>query len=256
MKKKINSKILSVLFLFLIIIIWKVVVTIFNVPTHILPPPEDILFKFIQLVQTSVLQTNFLATLEEIAIGFSVGAILGMVIGYILAKVEILERALSPYILIFQTAPKISLAPLFVLWFGLGITSKVVLIALVTLFPVMINMILGVRSTDRNYYYLLKVLKANKFQVMTKVELKNALPYLFTGVRLALVMSITAAVIGEMMGSRAGLGFLLILGNEMYDITLLLTVILVISLLSFFLDIGMKKLQEKMLAWHESTQKG
>jgi NitT/TauT family transport system permease protein len=256
MKKKINSKLLSFLFLFLLIALWKIIVTIFNVPTHILPPPEDILFKAIQLIQTSVLQTNFLATLEEIVIGFSIGAVLGMVMGYILAKVEILEKALSPYILIFQTAPKISLAPLFVLWFGLGITSKVVLIALVTLFPVMINMILGVRSTNRNYYYLLKVLKANKFQIMTKVELKNALPYLMTGTRLALVMSITAAVIGEMMGSRAGLGFLLILGNEMYDITLLLTVIIVISLLSFFLDIGMKKLQEKLLVWHESTQKG
>lgn len=88
---------------------------------------------------------------------------------------------------------------------------------------------------------------------MVKLELMNALPYLMTGLRVGLVLSITAAVIGEMMGSKAGLGFLLILGNEMYDITLLLTVIVVISLLSFFLDIAMKKLQEKLLFWHEST---
>jgi NitT/TauT family transport system permease protein len=152
-----------------------------------------------------------------------------------------------------QTAPKISLAPLFVLWFGLGILSKVVLIALVTLFPVMINMILGVRSTEKNYYDLMKILKAKRWQVMSKIEIMNSLPYLMTGLRVGLVLSITAAVIGEMMGSKAGLGFLLILGNEMYDITLLLTVIAVISLLSFFLDIAMKKMQEKLLFWHEST---
>jgi len=246
---------MSFLVLVAIVVIWKIMVTLLKTPTHILPPPEDILFKFIELVRNSVLQKNFLATLEEIVIGFSAGAGLGIVMGYILAKVELLERALSPYILIFQTAPKISLAPLFVLWFGLGILSKVVLIALVTLFPVMINMILGVRSTDKNYYHLMRVLRARQWQVMLKLELMNSLPYLMTGLRVGLVLSITAAVIGEMMGSRAGLGFLLILGNEMYDITLLMTVILVISLLSFFLDVGMKKLQDRLLSWHESSAK-
>ena len=246
---------MSFLVLVAFVVIWKVMVTLLKTPTHILPPPEDILFKFIELVRNSVLQQNFLATLEEIVIGFSAGAGLGIIMGYILAKVELLERALSPYILIFQTAPKISLAPLFVLWFGLGILSKVVLIALVTLFPVMINMILGVRSTEKNYYHLMRVLKARPWQVMLKLELMNSLPYLMTGLRVGLVLSITAAVIGEMMGSRAGLGFLLILGNEMYDITLLMTVILVISLLSFFLDVGMKKLQDRLLSWHESSAK-
>ncbi len=255
MKKKLGIKLMSFLVLVAIVVVWKVMVTLLKTPTHILPPPEDILFKFIELIRNSVLQKNFLATFEEIAIGFSAGAGLGIVIGYILAKVELLERALSPYILIFQTAPKISLAPLFVLWFGLGILSKVVLIALVTLFPVMINMILGVRSTEKNYYHLMRVLGARPWQVMLKLELMNSLPYLMTGLRVGLVLSITAAVIGEMMGSRAGLGFLLILGNEMYDITLLMTVILVISLLSFLLDVGMKKLQDRLLSWHESSAK-
>ena len=255
MKKKLGIKLMSFLVLVAIVVVWKVMVTLLKTPTHILPPPEDILFKFIELIRNSVLQKNFLATLEEIVIGFSAGAGLGIIMGYILAKVELLERALSPYILIFQTAPKISLAPLFVLWFGLGILSKVVLIALVTLFPVMINMILGVRSTEKNYYHLMRVLKARPWQVMLKLELMNSLPYLMTGLRVGLVLSITAAVIGEMMGSRAGLGFLLILGNEMYDITLLMTVILVISLLSFLLDVGMKKLQDRLLSWHESSAK-
>ena len=255
MKKKLGIKLMSFLVLVAIVVVWKVMVTLLKTPTHILPPPEDILFKFIELIRNSVLQKNFLATFEEIVIGFSAGAGLGIVIGYILAKVELLERALSPYILIFQTAPKISLAPLFVLWFGLGILSKVVLIALVTLFPVLINMIPGVRSPEKNYYHLMRVLGARPWQVMLKLELMNSLPYLMTGLRVGLVLSITAAVIGEMMGSRAGLGFLLILGNEMYDITLLMTVILVISLLSFLLDVGMKKLQDRLLSWHESSAK-
>ncbi len=253
MRKSFLNCLLSSLVLIAVLIIWKGMVTVLKTPAHILPPPEAIVFRFIQLIQTSVLQKSFLATFEEILYGFSFGAGLGILFGYALAKVPVLEKALSPYILIMQTAPKISLAPLFVLWFGLGILSKVVLIALVTLFPVMINVILGVRSTEKNYYDLMKVLKAKRWQVMTKLEIMNSLPYLMTGLRVGMVLSITAAVIGEMMGSKAGLGFLLILGNEMYDITLLLTVIIVISLLSFFLDIGMKKLQEKLLFWHESA---
>ena len=253
MRKSFLNCLLSSLVLIAVLIIWKGMVTVLKTPAHILPPPEAIVYRFIQLIQTSVLQKSFLATFEEILYGFSFGAGLGILFGYALAKVPVLEKALSPYILIMQTAPKISLAPLFVLWFGLGILSKVVLIALVTLFPVMINVILGVRSTEKNYYNLMKVLKAKRWQVMTKLEIMNSLPYLMTGLRVGMVLSITAAVIGEMMGSKAGLGFLLILGNEMYDITLLLTVIIVISLLSFFLDIGMKKLQEKLLFWHESA---
>jgi NitT/TauT family transport system permease protein len=253
MKKGFKNYLLSGCVFITILVIWKISVTVLKTPTHILPPPEDILFRLIKLIQTSVLQKSFMATFEEILYGFSSGAAIGILFGYILAKVPVLEKAFSPYILIMQTAPKISLAPLFVLWFGLGILSKVVLIALVTLFPVMINMILGVRSTEKNYYDLMKILKAKRWQVMIKIEIMNALPYLMTGLRVGLVLSITAAVIGEMMGSKAGLGFLLILGNEMYDITLLLTVIVVISLLSFFLDIAMKKMQEKLLFWHESA---
>jgi NitT/TauT family transport system permease protein len=116
----------------------------------------------------------------------------------------------------------------------------------------MINMIVGIRSTERNYYDLLRILQAKPWQRMLKVEMMHALPNLLAGLRVAMVLSVTAAVIGEMMGSKQGLGFLLILGNEMYDIPLLLNVILVISLVSYLLDLMMQALQKKLLWWHES----
>ena len=253
-KRKIRARLYSFAIFVGIILFWEIIVIIFHIPKHILPVPRDVFKKFVELFNSSVLQDNIFVTLKEILIGYSFGTVFGLFVGYVLAKSRIIEEALSPYILIFQTAPKISMAPLFVLWFGLGITSKVILIALVTFFPVMISIILGIRSTEQDYYYLLKILKAKPWQKLLKVEFMNALPYLLTGLRIAMVLSVTAAVIGEMMGSRKGLGFLLILGNEMYDITLLLTVIITISVFSFVLDLLIRFLQEKLLFWHESME--
>lgn len=232
---------------------WKAAVELFRLPIHVLPAPEKVFLKLLEAIGSSAIQKNLFATLAEILVGYSFGAVLGLFAGYCLAKSEALEKVLSPFILVFQTAPKISLAPLFVLWFGLGLASKAVLIALVTFFPIMLNVMVGVRSVNPDYLRLLKLLRAKPRQRILKVELMSSLPFLMTGLRVALVLSVTAAIIGEMMGARNGLGFLLMTGNEMYDIPLVLAVIFVISLLSWALDAGMRVLQERLLYWHESA---
>jgi len=248
-----KSKLPALLVPAIVLVSWKGAVEIFRLPVHVLPAPEKVFFKLIELVQSSAIQKNLFATLVEILTGYFFGAALGLVAGYCLAKSEILEKVLSPFILVFQTAPKISLAPLFVLWFGLGLTSKAVLIALVTFFPIMLNVMVGVRSVNPDYLRMLKVLRAKPCQRIVKVEFMSSLPFLMTGLRVALVLSVTAAIIGEMMGAKNGLGFLLMTGNEMYDIPLVLAVIFVISLLSWALDAGMRVLQERLLFWHESA---
>lgn len=233
--------------------LWKAAVLIFRIPSHVLPGPELVAARLGDIVLSPIIWGHLATTLTEILIGFSSGAILGALAGYGLAKAPTLEKILSPFILVFQTAPKISLAPLFVLWFGLGLASKTVLIALVTFFPLMLNIMVGVRSVNPDYLNLLRILRARPLQRIFKVELMSALPYIMTGLRLALVLSVTSAIIGEMMGARSGLGFLLMTGNEMYDIPLVLATILVISLLCWGFDAGMKALQNRLLVWHESS---
>jgi NitT/TauT family transport system permease protein len=225
----------------------------FEIPSHVLPAPELVAARLGDIVFSPVIWGHLATTLTEILIGFSSGVAMGAVAGYGLAKAPVLERILSPFILVFQTAPKISLAPLFVLWFGLGLASKTILIALVTFFPLMLNIMVGIRSVNPDYLNLLRILRGRPFQRIFKVEMMSALPFLMTGLRVALVLSITSAIIGEMMGARSGLGFLLMTANEMYDIPLALATILVISLLSWGFDAGMKALQNRLLFWHEST---
>ena len=239
-----------------IVLVWEISVVAFRLNPLVLPAPDRVFLRFLDIVKTGQMLRDLGVTLQEIAIGFGAGLLAGLVGGVILARNELLEKIISPFILIFQTAPKISLAPLFVLWFGWGITSKAVLIALVTFFPILLNIMVGIRSTNPDYLDLLRIFKANPWQRLVKVELMNALPYLMTGMRIGLVLSVTAAIIGEMMNAKAGLGFLLMTGNEMYDISLVMSAIIVISLLSYVLDLAMKLLQEKMLFWHESSTAG
>jgi len=236
-----------------VLVVWKGAVALFRLPPHVLPAPELVLRRLVDLLASSTIQKHLGATLTEIVVGFFFGAVLGVFAGYILARSETLEKVLSPFILVFQTAPKISLAPLFVLWFGLGLASKAVLIALVAFFPVMLNVMLGVRSVHPDYLRMLKILGATRAQRIFKIELQSALPALIAGMRTGLVLSVTAAIIGEMMGAKYGLGFLLMTGNEMYDIPLVMASIFVISLLCWALDAGMRALQDKLLFWHEST---
>lgn len=245
-----REQVYAFLVLVVVILLWKASTVVFDISALVLPPPEGVFLRAAELFRTGTVQSHVMVTLEEIFVGYVFGAVFGIAVGYLLSKAVILEKALSPYILIFQTAPKISLAPLFVLWFGLGMTSKVVLIALVTFFPIMINTIVGVRSTPKEYYELLTILKANRLQRI-KVEMNNALPEMFSGLRIALVLSLTSAIIGEMMGAKEGLGVLLLLGNEMYDLAMLFVVIIVISLLSLILDLLMEWIQKKFLSWHQ-----
>jgi len=235
------------------IALWKAAVLIFRLPSHVLPAPEVVAARLGDIVFSSIVWGHLATTLTEIMAGFSIGVVLGAIAGYCLAKEPTLEKILSPFILVFQTAPKISLAPLFVLWFGLGLASKTVLIALVTFFPLMLNIMVGIRSVNPDYLNLLRILHARPSQRIFKVELMSALPYMMTGLRVALVLSVTSAIIGEMMGAKSGLGFLLMTGNEMYDIPLVLATILIISLLSWGFDTGMKALQNRLLVWHESA---
>ena len=238
-----------------LLVVWKAATLVFRLPTTFLPPPEAVASRFISLIGSSVIQKHFSTTAVEIIFGFLCAAVLGVLAGYILAKFAVLEKVLSPFILIFQTAPKISLAPLFVLWFGLGLSSKVVLIALVAFFPIMLNFMVGVRSINPDYLRLMKILKAPLLKRVVKIEFVGSLPFLMTGMRTALVLSVTAAIIGEMMGAKSGLGCLLMNGYEMYDIPMVIGVILAISFFSWALDTAMKVLQDRLLFWHESADR-
>jgi NitT/TauT family transport system permease protein len=232
--------------------LWQAYVSVFHIPVQILPGPLLFLSKFLKIMATGDMGTHIGLTLYEIFIGFLIGCVLGLLFGYLLAKSVLLERLFTPYIVLVQIAPKISIAPLFLLWFGLGATSKIALVILVVFFPIMVNTIVGIRSVESNMQDLLNILKANRWQRFWTVEIPYSLPSIMSGVKVSTTYAITGAVIGEMIGAKAGLGYLVILGSETFDINLVLTAVLLLSVIGLALYLLSALLEKRLLRWHES----
>lgn len=238
--------------LLIFLLLWQIYVTAFKVPPQILPAPLEFFGKFIGYLTMGGFGVHIGATLYEIFVGFIIGSAMGLVFGYFLAKSVVLERLFTPYIVLAQIAPKISIAPLFVLWFGLGATSKIALVILVVFFPIMVNTIIGIRSVENNMQDLLHILKANRWQRFWSVEIPYSLPSIMSGLKVSTTYAITGAVIGEMIGAKAGLGYLVILGNETFDINMILTAVILLSVIGLVLYLLSSYLEKKVLHWHES----
>ena len=247
MLKEKRKILLPLLFFPIIIVLWKSYIKIFNVPSYLLPQPEDLLINITDLIIKGDMLYHISITLQEVFIGIIIGILSGLIIGYVVAKSKYIEKLVMPFVLIIQTAPKISLAPLFILWFGLGLKSKIALVILVVLFPVMVNEILAIRSIDKNMYNLMKILNSNTFQKFYYIELPYSLEAILSGIKVAVTQAMTGAVIGEMIGAKAGLGYLLILGNETYDIKLILSSVIVLSIIGLLLYIMAEKIEKKFL---------
>ena len=249
--QKYRKVILPILVFPILILIWELYIKVFQVPDYLLPRPMDLLRSMINLFKTGEIGKHILITLQEIFVGTAIGILIGLVLGYIMAKIKVIERLVMPFVIIVQTAPKISLAPLFILWMGLGIKSKAALVILVVSFPIMINEVTAIRSIDDNAYNLMKVLKANRWQVFSQLEVPYSLEMLLSGIKLALTQAMTGAVIGEMIGAKAGLGYLLTLGNETYDIRLILNAVILLSMIGLILYILSGFIERKALYWKD-----
>lgn len=249
--RKYRNIILPGLFFPILLIIWELYVAIFHIPNYLLPRPLELAGSLVNLFINGDVNKHILVTMKEILVGTVAGVCIGLVMGYIMAKIKVIERLVMPFVIIVQTAPKISLAPLFILWMGLGIESKVALVILVVSFPIMINQVSALRSIEDNVYNLMHVLKANKFQIFWHIEIPCSIEMLLSGIKLALTQAMTGAVIGEMIGAKAGLGYLLILGSETYDIKMILNAVILLSVIGLALYLISEFAERKMLYWKE-----
>lgn len=252
MNKKILTVIISILFLVLFLGFWKGYIIVNDVPAFILPSPEDVGSKFVDMVMDGTFISEGWVTLYTIVIGFVVGSAFGFMAGYFSARSRTFEEIISPYVLLIQATPKVSLIPLFVIWFGLGMPSKLLLIILSAFFPVMANTIVGMRSVPQDYENLLTILNANYRQRVLKLQLPMALPMIMAGLKIAMVQSVIGAIVSEWMAGESGLGYLLVYGSSLYDANLLMASILATTFLGLALYWTIEVVEKKVLFWHES----
>ena len=215
---------------------WKVFVLATGYPPFILPAPEIVATRFITAWTDGTIPPHAFRTLYEVALGFGVGAGLALVVGYVLARRPLAERLLSPYLVAAQATPILALSPLLALWFGPGLTAKIVICALIVFFPVAISTMVGVRSVDGRLLELARSLRATRWQVVTTLEIPAALPAIFGGLRVGVTLAVVGAIVGEWAGADRGLGLLVNLARgSLFDIPLLFATLLTIALLGIVL---------------------
>lgn len=257
-REKINNFVFGIgeyiLSLGLFILVWFAYVKFNDVPTYILPSPDKVWISFVDLFKTGMVWPHLWTTTYEVILGFLIGSFLGIVMGYIFIKIDFLKTALMPYLIFLQTAPKIALVPLFVIWFGIGIVSKIVLIVSMVVFPVLSGMMLGLESIPVDVRNLMKVLKANKWQIFSRVEMKYSLPALFSSFKIGIVQAVIGAIVAEWMSGKQGLGYILTYASSTYEISMLLAGIVLTILLGIVTYEIVNIFENRMLYWHESKR--
>ncbi len=212
--------------------LWKLVVLVGDYPAFILPAPEVVGARFVRAWAEGVMTPHAVTTLSEILLGFGAGASIALLVGYLLARSRLAERLLSPYLVAAQATPILALAPLIALWFGSGLTGKVLICALIVFFPVAVSTMVGIRSVDRNLLELGQSLRATRWQVVTKLEVPAALPQILGGMRVGVTLAVVGAIVGEWAGGDQGLGVLINLARgSLFDIPLMFATLLTIALI-------------------------
>ncbi|QUW17831.1 ABC transporter permease [Agrococcus sp. Marseille-Q4369] len=192
-----------------------------DVPAFLLPTPDAVWQSLVAMSGEGILWSNFAATFRSVALGFVVGTVVGIAVGYCIWRFRILREAMAPYLLLFQAAPKIAVVPLFVLWFGLGLGTQLALTLLLTFFPIMIAAQLGFASMSKEARDLGQILGLSRAQAFWKIQLPGATPDLFAGAKLGILDAIEGAFLAEFITAQFGLGYLMVLGTATYDAPML-----------------------------------
>ena len=232
--------------------IWEWAVATFEVPAYILPAPSRIFFALYNGLRCGLYPGHIWVTVSETLLGFVVGCALAFLLGAIVALSRRVEYFFYPIIVMFQAMPKVALAPLIIVWFGLGLTSKVVSAALVAFFPLMVNTIVGLRSTDEDRVNLMRSLSASRWQIFRMLQLPNALPYIFAGLEIAMIFALIGAIVAELVGAEKGLGMLIQSMNFTMDVAGQFSVLLILSVLGLILNGAVTLVRRRLLYWDVS----
>lgn len=248
------SWIATPLILIAIVAIWEAYVRVFDVSPFVLPPPGAVWDSIVILLSEQKTYWNLWVTLYETVAGFVIAVFIGILLGAFLGKIRWLERTLNPLIVGLQVMPKVALIPLFIVWFGFGMTSKIVLAAVLAFFPIMTNTILGIKSVERGHRDVMLALNASRWSTFWEVELPNALPFILTGMEVGIVLATIGAIVGEYLGGSEGLGYMAVATLNAFDVNGMFAVILILTALGLVLYFLVVFLRRFVTPWHEAVQ--
>lgn len=227
--------------------LWEALVWAMQVPVFILPAPSVFLARIAEDHQRLLL--HGLITTKMILYGFAAGAVPGIVLGYVFASSRACERFFYPLVVFIQGLPKITLAPLMLVWFGFGDFPKILLTSLITFFPVLVDSIAGFKAVDRRHYYLSRSAGASWWQTFRLIQLPAAAPSIFSGFKITIVIAVTVVIVVEWLNSKTGLGYIVLRAMDSADTALIFATLTVGSAIGVALSYGVNLLEALLLPW-------
>ena len=243
---------------FLILLLaWHLFVQWGDYPAFILPGPTDVARAFVRLAADGRLMRHTLITLSEVLPGLAIGAGVALPLGYLLTKSPLAERLISPYLIASQAIPVIAIAPLLTIWVQSWYWSRVLVAALVVFFPVLINIITGLRSVPKEFYDLMNSLRATKGQVFRVLELPAAMPTVLAGLKVGATLAVIGALVGEFVQPKSqGLGFLLVTARYQFKTDEVFVVLLTLGVMALSLYGLVALAEQRLLRWRRFGSAG
>jgi NitT/TauT family transport system permease protein len=237
-----------------LLLLWWLATHVFGAPAYVIPTPEQVLHALVNgLTRAPWDKAGFWyhtgITVWEALLGFVIGSAIGAMLGFALSHWPLLGRSWYPYVVGFQSLPKVALAPLMVVWFGFGLQGKVFITAVMTFFPVLVNIMAGYQSVEPERIELARSCNASEWDLLSKIMLPSCLPFLFAGLGVASVLAIIGAVVGEFVGASAGLGMLLMQYDMQMELAPLFAVILLLGVIGFLMNYGVGFVERRYCFW-------
>lgn len=232
-----------------VLALWHFITVMELLPSSLLPPPRAVAEEFIDVLRDGRLWLHTSVTMTEVLLGLLAGVAIGVTLGYMIARVPLLEELFSPLIVALQSTPVVAYAPLLVIWFGSGMTSKIITCALIVFFPMLMNTVVGIRGVPRSLRDLMRVSQATNWQTFIKLEIPAALPVLLTGLKTSATLAVIGAVVGEFINANAGLGLMLVTARSQYNTPLVFVAVIMLAVIARLLYGIVAWLEHRLLKW-------
>lgn len=233
-------------------LLWEFAVHLFGVKEYLLPPPSKVWTEFMK--RYTIVMPSAWVTLQEIMAGYLLAVIVSVPMALVVARSAFIERAVYPVIVFLQIIPKIAIAPLFIIWFGFGFAPKLLLVFLLSFFPIVVSSLAGFKSADRDVMDFARTTGASDWRLFFRIQLPQALPHIFTGLKVGAALAATAAVVAEFVASDKGLGYLLLQYNGNIDTPMVFATIVLLSLLGLAVYYVVEIIERIAIPWHVSQQ--
>jgi sulfonate transport system permease protein len=233
----------------LLILAWQAGSMLGFIPVRTVSSPADVMVSFFHLIGTGELQQNLLVSLARVGVGLSIAIVAGTLLALVAGLSRLGEDSVDAPLQMFRTMPHLALVPLFILWFGIGETPKIALVALGGLFPIYLNLFAGIRGVDRKLIEAAQTLGLSKLELIRHVILPGALPSFLVGLRYAVGVGWLSLVVGEQINAESGIGFMMMNAREFLRTDIIMVGLLVYAMLGLLADVGVRWIEKTALVW-------